>query len=128
MPDGEEIQKKNQGEKETKGKREKKLNSQDVGNVVKSADSSAVLQGNQVSLHEKKHSLPERKRERQQKLLIMPGGVWYDLVSTLYWNASCQLSFLKQTCQNNIVINLTTDCLKTDLFANRKNKNKTHTH
>lgn len=108
LPDGEEIQKKNQGEKETKGKREKKLKSQDVGNVVNLADSSAVLQGNQVSLHEKKHSLPERKRERQQKLLITPGGLWYDLVSIGTHLVSCSITFLKHNCQ--ILINCTTDC------------------
>ena len=125
LPDDGEIQKKNQGENETKGKREKKLKSQDVGNVVNPADSSVVLQGNQVPLHEKKHSLPERKREHQQKLLITPGGLWYDLVSIGIYLVSCLITLLKQTCQNNIyLINLTTDILKTDLFTNGKNKNK----
>ena len=116
LPDSEEIQKKHEGEKQTKGKREKKLKSQDVGTVVKSADSSVVLQGNEVSLNEKKHSLPERKRERQQKLLITPGRLWYNLVSIGMHLASCSITFLKQTYQV-IIINFTTDFKKTDFFA-----------
>ena len=67
---------KKQEESETKRKKEKRLK-----NKEKFADSSVVAQEAQVSLLAKKHSLLERKRGPHQKLLITPGGLWYDLVS-----------------------------------------------
>ena len=77
-----EVQKMNkQGGKETKGRKEKKVKSKDAGNTMKSADTTMMSQEPQVPVHEKKLVLPERKRSPHQKLLIAPGGLWYNLVS-----------------------------------------------
>lgn len=67
---------KKQEERETKRKKEKRLK-----NKESFADSSVESQEAQVSLLTKKQSLLERKRGPHQKLLITPGGLWYDLVS-----------------------------------------------
>ena len=41
----------------------------------------SVSQKMQVPLHDKKQVLPDRKKGPHEKLLIMAGGLWYDLVS-----------------------------------------------
>ena len=72
LSDDKEVTKNNQVGKETKGKREKKLKSKDVTNTASHRT------------QEKKHSLQGRKRGSPHKLLITPGGLWYDLVSMMY--------------------------------------------
>jgi len=59
-------------ERENKGKKEKKLKSKGVEKGVESPGVVAITQEPQV--------LPERKGGPSQKLLIKPGGLWYDLV------------------------------------------------
>lgn len=61
-------------ERENKGKKEKKLKSKRVEKGVETPGVVAITQEPQV--------LPERKGGPSQKLLIKPGGLWYDLVST----------------------------------------------
>ena len=61
-------------ERENKGKKEKKLKSKGAEKGVESPGVVAITQETQV--------LPERKGGPSQKLLIRPGGLWYDLVST----------------------------------------------
>jgi len=78
--DNEEIPKENQGAKEGKGKKEKKLKSKDAENKMKSSESSVVSQEPQASLSQNKHSVPDQKRAPHQKLLITPGGQWFDMV------------------------------------------------
>ena len=60
---------------EKKGKREKKVISQGAEKGVESIGDVTTTQQPQV--------LPERKGGKHEKLLIKPGGLWYDLVSTV---------------------------------------------
>ncbi|XP_068730456.1 CCAAT/enhancer-binding protein zeta-like [Montipora capricornis] len=69
LSDDKEVTKNNQVGKETKGKREKKPKSKDVTNTASHRT------------QEKKHSLQGRKRGAPHKLLITPGGLWYDLIA-----------------------------------------------
>lgn len=74
MPKTGEIQKKDQAEKEhKKGKKENKFKSKDAEKALESTESKMTAQEPQV--------LPDRKGGPHQKLLIKPGGLWYDLVS-----------------------------------------------
>ncbi|KAJ7365571.1 hypothetical protein OS493_005686 [Desmophyllum pertusum] len=73
LPKTGEIQKKDQAEKEhKKGKKENKFKSKDAEKALESTESKMTAQEPQV--------LPERKGGPYQKLLIKPGGLWYDLV------------------------------------------------
>lgn len=73
LPKHENIQAEDQSEKGKKGKKEKKLKSQGAEKGVESQGDVVTIQEHQV--------LPERKGGPYQKLLIKPGGLWYDLVS-----------------------------------------------
>ena len=64
------AKKNNNLKKEKIGRREKKHKFEDIRNVVP-----------QEQLQRKKHNLPKEERGAHQKLLIIPGGLWYDLVS-----------------------------------------------
>lgn len=71
-PKPEEIQKIAEAEeKGDKGKKEKRLKSKDAEKGTDSSKSSA----------QEPLTLPERKGGPHQKLLIKPGGLWYELVS-----------------------------------------------
>lgn len=56
--------------REKRGQREKKHKFEDIRNEVP-----------QEQLQRKKHNLPKKEIGANQKLLITPGGLWYDLVS-----------------------------------------------
>ena len=75
LPKHKDIQEKNQLEKEKKGKKDKKLKTQVAEEGVESTGVVTTTQQPQV--------LPERKGGPCQKLLIKPGGLWYDLVSLI---------------------------------------------
>ena len=62
--------KNNNLKKERRGQRDKKHKFEDIRNEVP-----------QDQLQRKKHNLPKKEVGAQQKLLIIPGGLWYDLVS-----------------------------------------------
>lgn len=64
--------KNNNLKKEKRGQREKKhkFAIEDIRNEVP-----------REQLQRKKHNLPKKEGGAQQKLLIIPGGLWYDLVS-----------------------------------------------
>lgn len=81
-PGNTEIPKSNLDEKEPKRKKEKKNKAKSDTNLKQSADSKKVLSNvAQVPLSDKKLVLPERRQGPHEKLLITPGGLWYDLVS-----------------------------------------------
>lgn len=73
LPKHESIQERDQSEKGKKGKKEKKLKPQGADKGVKSKGDIVTQKEPQV--------LPERKGGPWQKLLIKPGGLWYELVS-----------------------------------------------
>lgn len=82
QPGNTEIPKSNLDEKEPKRKKEKKNKSKSDANQKQSADSKKVLSDvAQVPSSDKKLVLPERRQGPHEKLLITPGGLWYDLVS-----------------------------------------------
>ncbi|XP_020619929.1 CCAAT/enhancer-binding protein zeta-like [Orbicella faveolata] len=72
LPKHEDIQEGGQSEKGKKGKKGKKLKSQGAEKGVESTGVVTTTPEPQV--------LPERKERPCQKLLIKPGGLWYDLV------------------------------------------------
>lgn len=74
LPKHEDVQEGGQSEKGKKGKKGKKLKSQGAEKGVESTGVVTTTPEPQV--------LPERKGGPYQKLLIKPGGLWYDLVST----------------------------------------------
>ena len=74
LPKHEVIQERDQSENGEREKKEKKLKSQGAQRGVESTGIVKTTQEPQV--------LPERKGGPHQKLLIKPGGLWYDLVST----------------------------------------------
>ena len=76
LPKHEDIEKRDQLEKGKKGKKEKTLKSKGAEKGVESTGVIPTIQETQV--------LPERKGGPQQKLLVKPGGLWYDVVSTAY--------------------------------------------
>lgn len=69
--------KKDQEEKSAKKEKKNQRKEAEVTNTSKSTGSTVTAQVPQV--------LPERKGGPRQKLLIKPGGLWYDLVSDLQW-------------------------------------------
>ena len=73
LPKHESIQERDQSEKGKKRNKEKKVKSQGADKGVESKGNVLTTQEPQV--------LPERKGGPWQKLLIKPGGLWYDLVS-----------------------------------------------
>ena len=73
LPKHENIQVRDQSEKGKKEKKQKKLKLQGAEKGVESTGDATTTQEPQV--------LPERKGGPFQKLLIKPGGLWYDLVS-----------------------------------------------
>lgn len=82
QPGNTEIPKSNLDEKEPKRKKEKKNKAKSESNQKQSADSKKVLSNvAQVPSSDKKLVLPERRQGPHEKLLITPGGLWYDLVS-----------------------------------------------
>ena len=82
QPGNTEIPKSNLGKKEPKRKKEMKNKAKSDANQKQSADSKKVLSHvAQVPLSDKKLVLPERRQGPHEKLLITPGGLWYDLVS-----------------------------------------------
>ncbi|KAL9954460.1 hypothetical protein ACROYT_G042001 [Oculina patagonica] len=72
FPKSGEILNKDETEKENKGKKEKRLKSKDTEKGTDLAKSKMTVQEPQT--------LPERKGGPHQKLLIKPGGLWYELV------------------------------------------------
>ncbi|KAK2561000.1 CCAAT/enhancer-binding protein zeta [Acropora cervicornis] len=62
--------KNNNLKKERRGQRDKKHKFEDIRNEVP-----------QDQLQRKKHNLPKKEVGAQQKLLIIPGGLWYDLIA-----------------------------------------------
>ncbi|XP_073249023.1 CCAAT/enhancer-binding protein zeta-like [Porites lutea] len=81
QPGNTEIPKSNLDEKEPKRKKEKKNKAKSDANQKQSADSKKVLSNvAQVPSSDKKLVLPERRQGPHEKLLITPGGLWYDLI------------------------------------------------
>ena len=74
LPKTGEIQNEDKAEKQDERKKEKKLKSKDTEKGTDSKKSKMNAQESQT--------LPERKGGPRQKLLIKPGGLWYDLVSS----------------------------------------------
>ena len=82
QPGNTEIPKSNLGEKEPKRKKEMKNKAKSDANQKQSADSKKVLSDvAQVPSSDKRLVLPERRQGPHEKLLITPGGLWYDVVS-----------------------------------------------
>lgn len=75
LPKTGEIQNEDKAEKQNERKKEKKLKSKDTEKGTDSKKSKMNAQESQT--------LPERKGGPHEKLLIKPGGLWYDLVSRL---------------------------------------------
>lgn len=73
LPKTGDIQNEDKAEKQNERKKEKKLKSKDTEKGTDSKKSKMNAQESQT--------LPERKGGPRQKLLIKPGGLWYDLVS-----------------------------------------------
>lgn len=72
--------KNNNLKKEKRGQREKKHKFEDIRNEVP-----------REQLQRKKHNLPKKEVGAQQKLLIIPGGPWYDVITDEETTGSCSL-------------------------------------
>ena len=82
QPSNTEIPKSSLDEKEPKRNKEQKNKSKSDANQKQSADSKKGLSDvAQVPSSDKKLVLPDRRQGPHEKLLITPGGLWYDLVS-----------------------------------------------